>query len=422
MPNVVGKPVNVARTAVLARVAGVDLDLLFQKGCADSRDLEVLRQRPSAGSSLRSWEGSDVRVRLTVCVAERNFLADCDLADLTDDVRGLPRRQDADVALAILERFGTCQVDYDVRMAKQAEEARVALEAQKAIEQKRAKAQIRAAIDCPVTPEDQDLRMILTEGYIATLGLFGLHASGPDGWTLAARTDGEFTSYVDVYVTDRVPQAVNATLYIDGESAGIRPSSRDFPRQTAQRVETRKGYARLLLSPTKAGEIRICAVLQTGDDRALTAAVVIKVVMPVLGDTWETISGRRLKITRNGVREETQRARAQASGVNEIWDFLVMLFSGRSRSIDAADKESSVRAETSGAFREDGRRRSRRSTERLTPTRYHRPSSAAGASGSRRAAGSSRSIARCWPPTVGRCCSERRRTARASWPPARGTS
>ena len=33
MPDVVGKEVDAARAAVLAKVAGVDLDVVFQKGC-----------------------------------------------------------------------------------------------------------------------------------------------------------------------------------------------------------------------------------------------------------------------------------------------------------------------------------------------------------------------------------------------------
>ena len=259
----------------------------------------------------------------------------------------------------MLQRFGKCQVDYDVKMTAKAEEARIALEAQKAIAVKtkaneeatvkrNAKAQIKAAIECPTAPEDQDLTMTLTEGAVATRGRFGLHESGPNGWTLPAGTNG-YTSYVDVLVRDKSApaHAVEATIYIDGEETGMAVADRDYPTQSAQRVLAKQGYARLLLSPRKAGTIRLCAVYRTGDDQALTAATSIKVVGPLkVGDSWTTISGRKLNITKNGPVEETQPAlTARASGLDEVWDFLVNLFSGTSRSVNQAAGESKVGAQ-----------------------------------------------------------------------------
>jgi hypothetical protein len=129
-----------------ARVASVDLDVVFQRGCAASKDQEVTRQRPATGTRLDTYEGRDVPVRLDVCVAERDFLADCDLKDLRNDLRSLPRRLDADLVLAVVEGFLRCKVGYDVKLSK-AVEARTALAAQQA--KRGGKAQIRTAIEIP---------------------------------------------------------------------------------------------------------------------------------------------------------------------------------------------------------------------------------------------------------------------------------
>jgi hypothetical protein len=347
MPDVAGRSMDAARRAVLARVASIDLDVVFQRGCAASKDQEVVRQRPAKGTRLDSYEGSDLPVRLYVCIAERDFLADCDLKDLRSDLKSLPRRLDADLGLAVIDRFRRCKVDYDVKLSNKAEEARTSLEAQKAAK-KGAKAQIRTAIECPTSPEDQDLTMTLTEGSVVTRGRFGLHENGPQGWTIPAHGGGEFSSYVDVLVRDKSLPAhsVEATIYIDGEGAGITPSDTSFPRQSAQRVIARKGYARLLLSPRKAGAIRLCAVYRTGDDQVLTAVTQIDVVGPLkVGDRWTTISGRQLEITKDGPVETTQAARARAAGLDQIWDFMVSLFGGASRSVSAAAAEGTTRAQ-----------------------------------------------------------------------------
>jgi hypothetical protein len=357
MPAVVGKKIDPARRAVLAKVTGIDLDVTFQRGCAESKDQEVIRQRPSADVPIDTYEGADVPVRLYVCIAERDFLADCDLADLKSDLKSLPKRTDADLGLAVLGRFGKCKVDYDVKMTKKADEARIALAAQTAAasqtalekadkDKRKAKAQIKAAIDCPTTAADQDLTMTLTEGAVATRGRFGLHESGTNGWTIPAGSNG-YTSYVDILVRDKSApvHAVEATIYIDGEETGMAVSDVAFPTQSPQRVVAKDGYVRLLLTPRKAGTIRLCAVYRTGDDQALTAATQIKVVGPLkIGDTWTTISGRKLSITKNGPVEQVGTV-ASASGLDQVWDFLVNLFSGTSRSVNQAAGEATLRSQ-----------------------------------------------------------------------------
>ena len=354
MPDVVGRSMDAARRAVLAKVSGVDLDVQFQRGCKAAQDQEVVRQRPTKNTTIDTYEGADVPVRLYVCVAERDFLADCDLKDLKNDLQALPRRVDADLGLAVLGTFTKCKVDYDVKMTKKAEEARLALAAQQAAAaaaapkakdpKLAAKAQIQAAIDCPTAPEDQDLTITLTEGTAGAAGTMSLRESGPGGWTLPTGAGG-FTSFVDVLVRDKsMPShAVEATLYLDGDDVGIAASDLAYPKQSAQRTKTRGGYARLLLTPRKAGVIRLCAIYRTDDDQALTAAVQIRVAAPLkTGDTWRTVSGREFDITKNGPKEKLVKIaaaappRAHAAGLDEVWNWLVGLFGGTSASINAA--------------------------------------------------------------------------------------
>ena len=348
MPNVVGRKLDPARAAVLRAVAGVDLDIVFQRGCRDDQDLEVVRQRPTANTTLESFNGSDLPMRLYVCFAERDFLRDCDLSDLKSDLKQLPKRQDAEPGLLILQKSTKCKIDYDIRLAKAAEEARVAAAAQaaKAAKDKR-KGEIKAGLTCPTDPKEQNLRIALTEGYNAERSsavLFGLHSSGgPNGWKLPSNALGQFRSFVDVQLFDRAMNLnVDATIYIDAEAVGIEQQS--VTRSgTPQSVRTNGGYARINFSPTKAGKIRLCAVIATGDDEVLSAAVEIEVVGPLkVGDRWETIGGRTIELTKDGPDEAEPRAVARAANLNQVWDWLVGLFSGSSRTVNAVQRENTV--------------------------------------------------------------------------------
>ena len=351
MPAVVGRKLDPARAAVLRVTAGVDLDVVFQRSCRESQDLEVTRQRPAAGTALQTFEGSDVPVRLYVCLAERDFLRDCDLSGIRSDLKELPRRQDAEPGLVILRRVSKCKVDYDIRLAKAAEEAQLAMTAQRDADAKRKRAaEIKAGLSCPVAPAEQHLRIGLTEGYNperSSAVLFGLHSSGgPNGWKLPSNPQGQFRSFVDLQLFERGFRLnVEATIFIDAEGVGIEQQQGTARGSaTPQRVTTRGGYARINFSPRRAGTIRLCAVIETGDDEVVSAGVAIDVVGPLkVGDRWETIGGRTLELRPGGPAEIEPPAVARAANLGQVWDWLVGLFSGRSRTVNAAQREGTVK-------------------------------------------------------------------------------
>jgi len=344
MPNVVGKEIDRARQAVLAKVLGVDLDVVFQKGCGEKKDLEVLRQRPAAGSWLTTYEGSDVPIRLYVCVAQRTFLAQCTLDGLRSDLKELPKRQDAEVALAITRKFAKCKVDYDIKLAKQAEEAKVALAAQRAAEAKnKRRADLRVGLSCPVKPAEQDLRMPITQGYMpdptSQLGLHAIDESAAGlGFTLPV-TQAPYNSYVDMRAYHRNLGPVEATVYIDAEGVGIEQGGFGG---TPRSVKLKDGYARVKFVPRRPGKIKLCAVLETGDDKVLTYAVEIRVVAVKVGDVWPTVGGRRLQKTRDGWKDISDQPVARAAGLAEAWEWLKSLFAGTSRTVNQADREQTV--------------------------------------------------------------------------------
>ena len=344
MPDVVGKEIDAARKAVLARVAGVDLDVVFQKGCGQRSDLEVMRQRPAKGTKLTSFEGGDLPVRLYVCIAEKNFLGDCTLDGVRQDLKELPRSQDAEVALTITRKFATCKLDYDIKLSKQADEARVALAAQKEADAKnKRKAELKVGLSCPVTPAQQDLRVPITQGYNANpSGQLGLHAidesAAGKGFTLPV-TQAPFSSFVDLHAFDRNWQRVDATVYIDAEGAGIEQGN---PGGTPRSLKLSGGYGRIKFTPTKPGKVKLCAVLETGDDQVLTYAIEIDVVAVKLGEIWPTVGGRRIKKVDGGWKDVSDEPVARTAGLGEIWEWITGLFGNRSRTINQTQAEASV--------------------------------------------------------------------------------
>ena len=129
-------------------------------------------------------------------------------------------------------------------------------------------------------------------------------------------------------VIDRALHFHEATVYIDADQVSyLKPAPK----------VTKNGRVQIALDPFKGpGKIRLCVVQATGGDEVLTGAVEITVVpRPKNGTVWETTSGRRLKITSDGATpaKAASRPAARASGLAEIWDLIVQVFSGRSRSI-----------------------------------------------------------------------------------------
>ena len=59
MPDVVGQSMDAANRSVLAKISGIDLDIQFQRGgCPAAKDGQVIRQRPSAGAPVSTYEGA----------------------------------------------------------------------------------------------------------------------------------------------------------------------------------------------------------------------------------------------------------------------------------------------------------------------------------------------------------------------------
>ena len=124
---------------------------------------------------------------------------------------------------------------------------------------------------------------------------------------------------------------VDATVYIDAEGVGIEQGN---PGGTPRSAKLAKGYARLKFTPSKPGKIRLCAVLETGDDQVLTGALEIRVVPVKLGEVWETVYARRIKKVEGGWKDVSDDPVARAAGLNEIWDWVLNLFGRSSRTVN----------------------------------------------------------------------------------------
>jgi hypothetical protein len=351
MPRVTGKKFTIARDAVLAAVGSAEVDIAFKRGCRQGDFLEVTKQKPLTGASLPNDNRDPVAVQLTACIAEADYLRDCDLESVRSDVKRLGGKAlDADVASAVLGSVNRCKVDYDIKLAKAADEARIKLEAQRASEAlsraarekenakrqaaDKVKADLRASITCPVTG---DLRISVTDGYTPSKNALGLRAGGTDGWTIPSSSSGAYESFIELAVFDRAMQWPEATVFVDADGVvakGYGPSKR----------QTANGRTVFSLRPLRPGKIRICVVQETGGDEVLSAGVEVEVVgAPPVGTVYETVSGRQIKLTKDGpVGAKPRAARAAQGGFFEqIWNSIVSLFDGRSRAVSA--EESSPR-------------------------------------------------------------------------------
>ena len=260
MPRVTGRAFASARAQVQARIANAEIDLAFRRGCAAGSDLEIVKQAPLTGASLPNDARDPVAVTLTACLADRDFLRDCDLADLRGDLRKLPKAAlDAEVGLTLAKTVGRCKVDYDIRLQKAADEAQIRLAAQRAETQRRAgerqqaakKAELKVGLSCPVPG---DLRIAIADGYSPDRRALGLRASGPGGWTLPAG----MRSFIELTVIDRALHFQEAMVYTDADEVSyLKPP----PKKTVN------GRIQIALDPLKGpGKIRLCVVQATGGD------------------------------------------------------------------------------------------------------------------------------------------------------------
>ncbi len=336
MPRVTGQPFARARDAALAAIGSAEVDLEFRRGCKSADALKVVAQRPLRGAELPNSTRNPVAVQLVVCLADADYLRDCDLASLRADVKRLGGKAlDADVASAILGGVNRCKVDYDIKLAKAAEEARIKLEAQRAVDAKnqaaaKTKADLRAGITCPI---GGDLRIAVTDGYTPNRRALGLKAGTPNGWTIPSSPAGTYQSFIELAVFDRAFQWPEATVFVDADGVvpkGYGPSKR----------QTANGRAVFGITPVKPGKIKICVVQETGGDEVLSAGVEVEVVgPPAVGTVYETVSGRQIKLTKDGPVAVTPRAARAAQGgfFEGIWASIVRLFDGRSRTVSTEE-------------------------------------------------------------------------------------
>lgn len=347
MPRVTGKKFTAARDAALAAIPSAEIDIVFKRGCRQGDFLEVTKQQPLTGASLPNDSRDPVQVQLTACIADADYLRDCDLESVRSDLKRLGNKAlDADVASTVLGSVNRCKVDYDIKLAKAAEETRIKLEAQRASEAlsraerekenakrqaaDKVKADLRASITCPI---GGDLRVAVTDGYTPSKRALGLKAGSADGWTIPSSPTGAYQSFIELAVFDRALQWPEATVFVDTDGVvakGYGPSKR----------QTANGRTVFSITPTKPGKIRICVVQDTGGDQVLSAGVEVEVVgPPPVGTVYETVSGRQIKLTKDGPVPATPRvARAAQAGFFEtIWSNLVSLFSGRSRAVNAEE-------------------------------------------------------------------------------------
>lgn len=345
MPRVTGKKFTAARDEVLKVLSFAQVEIDFRRGCKKGDFLEVTKQTPLTGATLNADTRSPAQVTLLACIAEADYLRDCDMAGVKADVKRLGNKAlDADVAMAVLGSVNKCKVDYDVKIAKANEEARIKLEAQKAADAKKGaadkvKADLRANITCPI---GGNLLAGVIDGYTPSRNALGLKAAAfagdPDAWTLPSNSRAAYQSFIEIVLADRAMQFPEAKVFLDTDDV-----TTDAVKFGGKDVKTTKdGHAVFSVRPQKPGFIRVCVVVETGADEVISTGFEIKVVgQPKTGTVYETQSGRRVKLTPDGpVAEKTatrsaQEPKAKKAFFAEIWAAIVRAFSGRSQTVNS---------------------------------------------------------------------------------------
>ena len=335
MPLVVGMAMERARDRALKAAPAAELKFAFKRGCREASDLEVIAQKPLAGRKLAGDVQDDAAMTLTVCLADSDWLRDCSQVDLAEDLDPFEDRDDFELTYDTALKVTKCRVDYDIRLRKGPDEAYLKLKAQRAASKtksdrkKRLKAgEINAQLDCPIAPEDQDLRVAYGDGYSPSTidASVGPRENGPGGWQLPAGYKNTFS----LTIIDRAMHVVNATTFIDADGVG----AANAPKGP---VKYANGQRNISFTPQKPGRIFVCTILETGDEQVLSHAFSIDVVKVGVGDRWTTAGGRVIRFEAGGrakwlsPQEAGQTARAADLGGFIEW--LKSLFGGSSHAV-----------------------------------------------------------------------------------------
>jgi hypothetical protein len=326
VPKVVGKDIAKARVALDAAIPNVNLALNFNRKCAGGKTMDVIKQNPPAGRRITTSEGSVAQIALDVCVPDRLFLADCDRTDLAKDLEQLPDNGDAGLGTELLLRLAKCKTDVDIKLAPKTPEPKVSFDD---LARRRGNGAIEATMRC--SRNQQDFAVALGEGQqVGDQGDANFSLGEKDGQWVLPGDERALKSLVEIQVVQRTGLLPQAEVYVDADD--VKPSQ----MRPGQAFLTDKGgHASLFIRPTTPGKIRICVVQRVREEGLATWAAEIAVVRgPKTGKTWKTINGRYLQLTGQGNGKLVDAPKARAAGLAEIWQAIVDVFSGVSRTIN----------------------------------------------------------------------------------------
>lgn len=333
MPRVTGLAMEKARDRALRAAPAAELRFAFRKSCRDASDLEVVGQRPAPGKRLSGDVRDDATMTLTVCLAESDWLRDCRRVELADDLSAFEDRDDFELTYDTALKVTKCKVDYDIRLRNGPDEAYLKLKAQRDADRARSDrrkrlgaGEINAQLDCPVAPEDQDLRVAYGDGYSASRldASVGPRENGPGGWTLPAG----YKATISLTILDRALQLVNATTFVDADGAGA--------ANAPAKVTYANGRANVAFLPTKPGRVFLCTIMQTGDEQVLSHAFAIDVVKADKGTRWTTAGGRILDLQGDRAKWLTPQeagVTARAAGISEFFQAIGDFFRGTATAV-----------------------------------------------------------------------------------------
>ncbi len=343
VPDVVDKPVQKARGALDAAIPNVDVVINFSRRCKSKQTLDVLKQNPLAGATVKTSENAVQRVALDVCDGGKDFLGECARRKLAKDVNALPDGVEAGLGTELLLRLADCKADVDVKLTKKPVQPKVSFDT---LKRKGGKGVIESTLRC--SRSSNDFAVALGEGQqVGNAGDVAFTFAEQGGEWRLPTTSGGLKTVVDLQVIGRAGELPGAEVYVDADD--VKPGRVD-PGQVFRTDEG--GHVALKLTPTRPGTIRLCVLRRVGEEGVATWAAEIKVVNVKAGTIWKTILGRNIEVTETGrgrlVNEPSQRA----TGLAGLIEYIVSLFGNSSRTVAAqASGDGSVRFKAREVFR-----------------------------------------------------------------------
>jgi uncharacterized delta-60 repeat protein len=337
----------------------VNINYEFTKSaCTKASDQgQILEMSPAGGTEVVVDAQHPLKLTLGICLQDKKYEATCSAKNI-NKLLGKGKTH-VEETTAIWEELERCKVDYDVKFTKKPAEPKVveisnpkpagggSTPTRKPVEQ---------TISCSTRADQQDFRLAWSEG--ASQGAsFSFHASSPKiGWTIPAGVKSFIR--VSAFAPTAPVSPIQATVTMDTDAVG---SAKLSPMVLKRDSVNADGQKIIMLNPQRAGDIKVCATLQTaggeGGGRIASATATIRVVdAPKVGDVWPTVGGRTLKVTKTGTTVASAASAGPVARTANVWDdavgWLKSVFGGQSPAVNQATSGGgSAEAQAQKAFK-----------------------------------------------------------------------